>query len=1033
MTLRIKDEVNQESDIESAAKVAKTDEEEEAIIEEDIKDTTEKENKKPVETKADVKPGEKVKKPRANIPCPRCGKMHRNEDHLEKHIMVEHEGIKPYLCDICGYDTKLKVKMDLHMATKHNEDKILSYVCEVCDYKCSNQLHLRAHLQIVHLEGLTPFECGVCQYQCRKRASVVKHMKIVHEKRRPFQCQHCDKAFPVNSVLIRHVESVHEKVRPHKCDTCGYGFSERRFLEKHIKAVHEKIKPVACEHCDYKCTTKDTLARHMWHKHEREPRFNCRMCDARYMRRTLLEEHYKNEHGQSYKAYVCDKCDYATDKKKRLDKHMAQDHAMGAVRTFKGVVNQNGQPVKRGRGRPPKNSYVSTGPVGPLPLPDLTHIRPPAKKERTFYSSDEEEEQYADSDEDLTVLDEDDFDWKPTAAGLSAKKAMAMQKRGPSKRGRKPKKLTEIYVPKTEFKEEDLKEEEPSFIAADEIAEGPETIIADETSDQPREIVYETAVMDETGVEQTLEGSNRIISITKKEPTEDQDLNESIKFAVKTRAGEGQPPVEFEVELKDQKLIASGQLEDQTQAVMSLLSEGNVVDAILQNLAQVQEPQEETKEDIKEAIETKKRWESKKFLCDDCGFTCASKTTLNTHKMFKHGDLPPKSLTCDQCEYMCDHPTQLTSHKRIIHEEKLEPLECAHCPLQVRTQAELDKHLRNIHSEEKPFVCTVCGHRFNKKSNMVKHVKMVHEKLRPWTCEECNKSFSDRRDLIAHEDSVHKGLKPFDCPYCDYKCARKKNMYVHIKNIHGEKGSRSAKPSYECGQCGHVAKHRRLLEQHIRSVHEITVKEFQCGLCEFKAATKMSVDRHMQSHTKERRSLTAGECSMCGESFTNAAKLVSHMRNIHGTIDKTYQCESCEYRGATHSALKAHMRAVHENIRKHHCEYCEFTSFASSALKRHILAIHEKRKPFECDKVNTNSDFFLVLLKILIYLVFSVRSRVHTKNPWNCIWPTSIRTKVYQSICKSRRSVRRRARPTVWKRWFMKPLCNPSTLPMNLW
>ena len=74
--------------------------------------------------------------------------------------------------------------------------------------------------------------------------------------------------------------------------------------------------------------------------------------------------------------------------------------------------------------------------------------------------------------------------------------------------------------------------------------------------------------------------------------------------------------------------------------------------------------------------------------------------------------------------------------------------------------------------------------------------------------------------------------------------------YVHIKNIHGEKGSRTSKPSYECGQCGHVAKHRRLLEQHIRSVHEITVKEFQCGLCDFKAATKMSVDRHMQSHTK---------------------------------------------------------------------------------------------------------------------------------------------------------------------------------------
>ena len=112
---------------------------------------------------------------------------------------------------------------------------------------------------------------------------------------------------------------------------------------------------------------------------------------------------------------------------------------------------------------------------------------------------------------------------------------------------------------------------------------------------------------------------------------------------------------------------------------------------------------------------------------------------------------------------------------------------------------------------------------------------------------------------------------------------------------------------------------------------------------------------------------------MCGESFTNAAKLVAHMRNIHGTIDKTYQCESCEYRGATHSALKAHMRAVHENIRKHRCDYCEFTSFASSALKRHILAIHEKRKPFECDKVIYLYNFSCRFLNTV--LCISVRPR----------------------------------------------------------
>ena len=94
----------------------------------------------------------------------------------------------------------------------------------------------------------------------------------------------------------------------------------------------------------------------------------------------------------------------------------------------------------------------------------------------------------------------------------------------------------------------------------------PDTII----DDQSQEIVYETTDLGEheQQVETTMDGTSKIISITKKEPTEDQDPNESIKFAVKTRGSANEAPVEFEVELKDQKLIASGQLEDQTQTVI---------------------------------------------------------------------------------------------------------------------------------------------------------------------------------------------------------------------------------------------------------------------------------------------------------------------------------------------------------------------------------------------------------------------------------------------------------------------------------
>ena len=107
-----------------------------------------------------------------------------------------------------------------------------------------------------------------------------------------------------------------------------------------------------------------------------------------------------------------------------------------------------------------------------------------------------------------------------------------------------------------------------------------------------------------------------LISFHFKEPLDDQDPNEGIKFAVKTRGNENEAPVEFEVELKDQKLIASGQLEDQTQTVMNLLSEGNVVDAILQNLAGVAQEEamvkelEQQEEELLtvDRMETRKRW-----------------------------------------------------------------------------------------------------------------------------------------------------------------------------------------------------------------------------------------------------------------------------------------------------------------------------------------------------------------------------------------------------------------------------------------
>ena len=80
----------------------------------------------------------------------------------------------------------------------------------------------------------------------------------------------------------------------------------------------------------------------------------CRDCKSTFSKAELLAEHTEKEHNKKLESYAC-------------------------------------IPVKRGRGRPPKHSYVN---VGYYPAQDLTHIPPPVKRERTFYSSDEEDGMY---------------------------------------------------------------------------------------------------------------------------------------------------------------------------------------------------------------------------------------------------------------------------------------------------------------------------------------------------------------------------------------------------------------------------------------------------------------------------------------------------------------------------------------------------------------------------------------------------------------------------------------------------------------
>ena len=72
--------------------------------------------------------------------------------NLKRHIESVHEGIKPFKCNICDYETAQKG-------------------------------HLKKHKDSVH-EGIKPYKCHICQFESATSSHVKRHITVVHEKKK---------------------------------------------------------------------------------------------------------------------------------------------------------------------------------------------------------------------------------------------------------------------------------------------------------------------------------------------------------------------------------------------------------------------------------------------------------------------------------------------------------------------------------------------------------------------------------------------------------------------------------------------------------------------------------------------------------------------------------------------------------------------------------------------------------------------------------------------------------------------------------
>ena len=103
---------------------------------------------------------------------------------------------------------------------------------------------------------------------------------------------------------------------------------------------------------------------------------------------------------------------------------------------------------------------------------------------------------------------------------------------------------------------------------------------------------------------------------------------------------------------------------------------------------------------------------------------------------------------------------------------------CDHCPEMFETDAELQKHLENVHQIK----CQKCTKVFYKKEDAEKHERTDHHH----PCYKCSFVLDSKRELQEHIRILH----TFNCNYCSHTCDEVGKLSEHEDSKHGS-----------CAQC----------------------------------------------------------------------------------------------------------------------------------------------------------------------------------------------------------------------------------------
>uniref|UniRef100_A0A3B4ZPH8 Zinc finger and AT-hook domain containing n=1 Tax=Stegastes partitus TaxID=144197 RepID=A0A3B4ZPH8_9TELE len=183
--------------------------------------------------------------------CPYCDSYFlKNSSDFQQHIWA-HQGLKPYLCNVCDYAGRSRSNLKTHM-NRHNTER--RHLCDLCGKKFKSKVTLKSH-RLSHTDEGKRFQCSECDFTSVSKPSLLRHMEQ-HAEFKPFRCAHCHYSCNITGALKRHYNGKHPD---QKYENAGPGLPNPDALKQQ--------GGMKCPECEFVYGTKWELNRHLKSKH----------------------------------------------------------------------------------------------------------------------------------------------------------------------------------------------------------------------------------------------------------------------------------------------------------------------------------------------------------------------------------------------------------------------------------------------------------------------------------------------------------------------------------------------------------------------------------------------------------------------------------------------------------------------------------------------------------------------------------------------------------------------------------------------